>query len=129
MVDGGLGRREDGTLGRFLALGGHRDRDASGVPGPTLFDLHQTHTVAIDGPLARSEVEALVAGLPSRFPGRTIARAKGVIDLADGDRNELSGERGQMLIQVVGSRSELTPMFESERQRATDLVVITVDAD
>lgn len=129
VIDGGLGRREDGTLGRFLALGGHRDRDASGIPGPTLFDLHQTHTVAIDGPLTRGDLDRILSGLSFRFPGRRIARAKGVIDLADGARNEVTGSLGQVLVQVVGSRTEVTPMFESERQRATDLVVITVDAD
>ena len=50
VIDGSMGNREPGTLGRFLALGGHRDRDPAGVPGPTLFDLHQTHRVAVDAP-------------------------------------------------------------------------------
>ncbi len=98
VVDGSLGRREQGTLGRFLALGGHRDSDPAGVPGPTLFDLHQTHTVTIGGPLTRDGIDALVADLPRRFPGRTITRAKGVVALADeGDR--------PVLVQVVGARS------------------------
>lgn len=122
VIDGGLGQRETGSLGRFLALGGHRSRNAAGVPGPTLFDLHQTHTVSIDGPLSRGGIDTLVANLPERFPGRRIARAKGVIDLAD-----QGGE--QALIQVVGSRSRVTPLFDSERQRSTDLVVITVSGD
>ncbi len=118
VVDGSLGRREPGTLGRFLALGGHRNRDAGGVPGPTLFDLHHTHTVAIDGPMQRAAIDALVVGLPTRFPGRRIARAKGVFDVLD------DGE--QVLVQVVGPRAEVTPLFANERQRPTDLVVITV---
>lgn len=119
LVDGSLGRRETGSLGRFLALGGHRSRDAAGVPGPTLFDLHQTHTVTVDGPLTRDDIQTLVADLPKQFPGRTVARAKGVIDLA-GD------EGGQALVQVVGARAEVTPLFDNERQQPTDLVVITV---
>ncbi len=122
VIDGSIGLREPGTLGRFIALGGHRASDVAGVPGPTLFDLHQTHTVGIDEPLSRNEIEALVLDLPERFPGRTVARAKGVIDLRD-------DATGQALIQVVGSRLEVTPLFENERQRATDLVVITVDGD
>ncbi|MEM7325690.1 MAG: GTP-binding protein [Actinomycetota bacterium] len=121
VVDGGAGRREAGTLGRFLALGGHHDRDAAGVPGPTLFDLHQTQTLPIDGPLTRDALDAVIADLPKSYPGRTVARAKGVIELIDDDH-------GQVLVQVVGSRAEITPLFESEHQQTTDLVVITVDS-
>ncbi|MEL6893671.1 MAG: GTP-binding protein [Actinomycetota bacterium] len=123
IVDGGIGRREPGALGRFIALGGHRDRDASGVPGPTLFDLHQTHSVAIDGPLTRGELDSLVADLPSRFAGRTIARAKGIIHVRE------DGGHRTTLVQVVGSRLEVTPLLDIERRRPTDLIVITVDAD
>ncbi len=123
VLDASLGRREAGTLGRFLALGGHHARDAAGVPGPTLFDLHQTHTVALGDPLTRSGIDELVAGLPGRFPGRTVARAKGVIDLTGDDVCP------QVLVQVVGTRAEVTPLFDNERQRPTDLVVITVDGD
>ncbi len=117
ILDGGLGRREPGTLGRFLALGGHRSRNAGGVPGPTLFDLHETHTVEIGGPMLHVEIEELLASLPERFPGRRVARAKGVVETEGGEL---------VLVQVVGSRTEMTPLFESERQASTDLVVITV---
>jgi G3E family GTPase len=122
VVDGGLGRREQGMLGRFLALGGHRSNDMSGIPGPTLFDLHETHIVGIDGPLTGQAVDDLVADLPRRFPGRIVARAKGVVELADDDNRPA-------LVQVVGSRLQVTPLFDSERQASTDLVVITVAAD
>lgn len=122
IIDGSVGRREPGTLGRFIALGGHRARDAAGVPGPTLFDLHQTHTVGLDGPLTVEEIETVVAGLPERFPGRAIARAKAVVDLVDGNAD-------QALIQVVGTRLEVTRLFDNERQPSTDLVVITLDRD
>ncbi|MEM9607160.1 MAG: GTP-binding protein [Actinomycetota bacterium] len=118
VVDGGPGQRELGALGRFLSLGGHRDRDAAGVRGPTLFDLHETHTVAIEGPQSRGDIDAIVAALPQRFPGRRIARAKGVVALSDDD--------GAALVQVVGSRTEVTPLFDNERRQPTDLVVITV---
>ncbi len=122
VVNGSLGQREGGTLGRFLALGGHRARDAAAVPTPTLFDLHQTHTVSVSGPLTRQAVDAVLAELPARFPGRTVARANGVIELADDPGS-------QVLVQVVGSRSEVTPLLPNERQPPTDLVVITVSDD
>ncbi len=123
IIDGSLGRREPGTLGRFIALGGHRDRYASGVPGPTLFDLHQTHSVPVGGALTRREIDDLVSGLPGRFAERTIARAKGIVQLADD-----AGVR-PVLVQVVGSRCDVTPLFDNEHQRPTDLIVITVDGN
>lgn len=122
VVDGGLGERKLGALGRFLSLGGHRDRDAAGVRGPTLFDLHETHTVAVDGPQGRGDIDALVAELPHRFPGRTIARAKGVVAIADDHGSSTA------LVQVVGSRTAITPLFDNEQRPPTDLVVITVPA-
>lgn len=117
IIDGGLGRRDLGALGRFLSLGGHRSRDAAGVTGPTLFDLHETHTIPLDRAMTLAEVESLVAELPQRYPGRTLARAKGVVDIEDA---------GPSLLQVVGRRSAVTPLFDNERRPATDLVLITV---
>ncbi len=117
VVDGGLGGREPGALGRFLGIGGHRGDDAAGVPGPTLFDLHATHTVPVTAPMSHDELTALTAGLADRFPDERIARAKGVVEL---DSGEL------VLVQVVGPRTEITPLFDGERQPPTDLVVITV---
>jgi G3E family GTPase len=122
IIDGSLAGREPGALGRFLAVGGHRDRDASGVPGPSLFDLHETHTVPLGGAMTRVDIQALVADLPQRFGGRTVARAKGIVELVDGDTRRLA------LVQLVGSRLEITPLLVNERQRPTDLVVITVAA-
>jgi len=115
VVDGGRGRREDGALGRFLALGGHRSGDAARVAGPTLFDLHEVSTVAVDGPLDRAQIEALLDSLPRHISGH-IARAKGVIDTHD----------GLVLVQMVGSRREVTPLLPGEVQDPTDLVVISV---
>jgi G3E family GTPase len=106
---------EPGALGRFLALGGHRAGDIANIPGPTLFDLHETHTIPVNGPLDRAEIEVLLDTLADHVGGR-IARAKGVIDTPD----------GQVLIQVVGTRREITPLFASEHQPPTDLVVISL---
>jgi G3E family GTPase len=115
VVDAGFGRNEAGALGRFLALGGHRAGDITGVPGPTLFDLHETHTIPIHGRLDRDAIDALLDSLPRHIGGR-IARAKGVIDTPD----------GPVLVQVVGTRREITPLLASEHQPPTDLVVVSL---
>jgi G3E family GTPase len=112
-VDAGIG--EPGALGRFLALGGHRVGDATRVPGPTLFDLHETNTVPVDGPLDRAGIDALLDSLP-RHVGGHIARAKGVLETPD----------GPVLVQVVGRRREITKLLPSETQAPTDLLVISV---
>lgn len=114
-VDAGSGRREPGAVGRFLALGGHRAGDVARVPGPTLFDLHETNTIPVDGALDRAGIEALLDELPRHIGGR-IARAKGVVETPD----------GPALVQVVGSRREITLLLPSEEQHPTDLVVISV---
>lgn len=120
IIDGGLARRQPGALGRFLAIGGHRNRDAVGVPGPSLFDLHQTHTVPLRGPIARADLEVLISDLPTSFDGRTVVRAKGIVELVD------DGASRTALVQLVGSRLAVTPLLANEQQRPTDLVVITV---
>jgi G3E family GTPase len=115
VVDAGLGHREPGALGRFLALGGHRAGDAAYVPGPTLFDLHEVNTIPVDGSLDRAAIDALVDSLPRHIGGH-IARAKGVIDTPD----------GLVLVQVVGPRREVTKLLPSELQEPTGLVVISI---
>jgi G3E family GTPase len=107
--------REPGALGRFLALGGHRAGDAIKVPGPTLFDLHETNTIAVDGPLDRAGIDSLLDSLPQHIGGH-IARAKGVIDTPD----------GLALVQIVGTRREVTLLLPHEHQHPTDLVVISI---
>ena len=116
VVEVGRGDREPGALGRFLSLGGHRSGDATAVPGPTLFDLHRVDTVPVDGPLDDDGIARLLDSLPRHIGGR-IARAKGVIATPDG---------GRVLVQVVGNRREVTPLFASETQDPTDLVVISL---
>jgi len=115
VVDGSRGRREVGALGRFLALGGHRAGDATRVPGPTLFDLHETNTVPVTGIHTRADIDALLDSLPRHIGGR-IMRAKGVVDTPD----------GLVLVHVVGTRREITPLLPAEIQSPTDLVVISV---
>ena len=115
IVDGSAGAREPGALGRFLSLGGHCAGDAARVPGPTLFDLHDVNTIAVDGPLDRTGIDALIDTLPRDIGGH-IARAKGVIDTPD----------GLVLVQVVGNRREVTPLLLNEAQEPTDLVVISL---
>ncbi|MFT6293579.1 MAG: G3E family GTPase [Ilumatobacter sp.] len=104
-----------GALGRFLALGGHRARDVAAVPGPTLFDLHETNMIPVDGPLDAAGIDQLLDSLPHHIGG-CIARAKGVIDTPD----------GLVLVQVVGHRREVTPLLPNESQEPTDLVVISI---
>lgn len=117
IVDGGFGRREPGALGRLLALGGHRGGLTAGVAGPTLFDLHRTHHVAVDGSLGRDSLDALLAGLDERFD-EPIVRAKGVVEFADGR---------QVLVQRVGARVSVVDLTATERvERPTGIVVITV---
>lgn len=115
VIDGGFSGREPGALGRFLSLGGHRVGDATRIPGPTLFDLHETDTIPIDGPLDRAGIDALIDSLPRHISG-SIARAKGVVDTPD----------GLVLVQVVGARREVTALLPSEAQQPTDLIVISV---
>jgi len=113
IVDAGV--REPGALGRFLALGGHRAGDAARVPGATLFDLHDANTIPVDGPLDRAGIDALLDSLP-RHVGGHIARVKGVIETPD----------GLVLVQVVGTRREVTPLLPHEHQDPTNLVVISL---
>lgn len=115
IVDGSADVREQGALGRFLSLGGHRAGDAARVPGPTLFDLHDVNTIPVGDRLDHSGIEALLDSVPRHIGGR-IARAKGVIDTPD----------GLVLVQVVGNRREITPLLPNEVQAPTDLVVISI---
>jgi G3E family GTPase len=115
VIEGGHDRYEPGALGRFLALGGHQARDVTAVPGPTLFDLHDTNMISVDGPLDAAGIDQLLDSLPRHISG-CIVRAKGVIDTPD----------GLVLVQVVGNRRDVTPLLPNESQEPTDLVVISI---
>lgn len=96
----------------LLRLGGRRPGGAADVPTPTLFDPHITSTVPLADPIARPELEAVLAALPP-----STVRAKGVARTPDGTA---------LLVQVVGHRHTITPLPPAESQPPTDLVVITL---
>lgn len=105
-----------GAVGRFLALGGRRPSGPAAVPDPTLFDAHRVTTVAPPAGATLSELDAWLDALTRHAPERVV-RVKGFVDTADA---------GLVLVQVVGSRRELTTIPEPERQPATALVVISL---
>ncbi len=80
-----------------------------------MFDLHEVNTIPVNGSLDRAGIDALVESLPRHVGGR-IARAKGVIDTPN----------GLVLVQVVGTRCEVTKLLPSEFQEPTELVVISI---
>jgi G3E family GTPase len=96
----------EATLATLLDLGGGRsvagDNEHFALE-PTLFDPHKTSLVPLPVPIDRADIEALLDGL-----GSSVVRAKGIA---------LNAEGRLLLIQVVGSRREIT--------RPTDLVVIS----
>ena len=111
---------EAGAIGAFLGLGGRRPGGVADVADSTLFDAHEVRRVdiapvdsvdemhaAID--TALSEIEHLGVG--------TVVRAKGVIATNDDTL---------WLVQLVGSRREVTPLLLSEWQAPTGLIVITM---
>jgi G3E family GTPase len=112
---------EVGAVGRFLALGGRRPLGSLAIPASTLFDLHRTQLVAPPVTLTLAGLHAWLDELPCQLPnyphGR-VARAKGIVATTDA---------GLVLVQIVGSRREVTPVPEPERQPSTDLVVITLE--
>ena len=115
VFDGGRDRVGPGTVGRFLALGGGR-RTTIESPRPSLFDGHTTAIEPFPADCTREQLEEWLVGLALR---RTIhlVRAKGVATTTDA---------GQVLVQVVGRRIEVTALPHAELQPSTDLVVITI---
>jgi G3E family GTPase len=106
-----------GAVGRFLALGGRRPGGPADIPASTLFDAHSVAVRQVPTGLTRTKLLAWLAQLPTTIEGQLV-RAKGIVDTADA---------GQVLVQVVGKRTEVTPVPQAERQPATDLVVITIN--
>jgi G3E family GTPase len=116
VLDAGRGAVEPGALGRFLALGGRRPGGPVAVPDATLFDAHRVVTMPAPVDVSSVELDAWLAELPGRVPGRVV-RVKGLVDTTD---------LGLVLVQVVGARRELTVVPGPERHPPTDLVVITL---
>lgn len=115
VFDGGRDRVGPGTIGRFLALGGGRRTVVESVR-PSLFDGHATTTEPFPVDCTRDDLQHWLTGLPLRTADEVV-RAKGVATTTDS---------GQLLVQVVGRRVELTPLPPAETQPSTDLVVITI---
>jgi G3E family GTPase len=106
-----------GAVGRFLSLGGRRPSGPSDTPAPTLFDVHSVSMRQVPLGLTRAALHEWLAQLPFTTTGQLV-RAKGIVDTTDA---------GQVLIQIVGKRTAVTPVPHTERQPSTDLVVITLN--
>ncbi len=108
-------RAGPGAVGRFLALGARRPTGTP-IPDSTLFDAHQVHHVSLPQSLNLSQLEHW---LDAELGATTdqIVRAKGIFATTDA---------GLVLVQIVGSRREITPVPEPEREPPTDLVVISL---
>jgi G3E family GTPase len=107
---------EPGAIGGFLALGGRRPGGAGAVPDPTLFDSHRTDTVAFPVVGTSDELQRWLAELGANLDGQLV-RAKGIADTTD---------TGLVLVQIVGTRCEVTALPAAEHQPPTDLVIITL---
>ena len=115
VFDGGRDRVGPGTVGRFLAVGGGRRTVVESVR-PSLFDGHTTATEPFPAACTSDDLRHWLTGLPLRN-AHEVVRAKGVATTTDA---------GQVLVQVVGRRIEVTPLPPAEVQPSTDLVVITI---
>ncbi len=101
--------------GTLLALGGRRPGGVSAVPAPTLFDAHEVHAVSLPTPLRSADVAAAVDAALAGID--RVVRAKGVVAPVDGP---------PLLVQVVGSRREISALPDPEAQPPTPLTVITL---
>jgi G3E family GTPase len=104
-----------GAVGRFLALGARRPPRTPN-PASTLFDAHQVRHISPPESLSLKELNDWLDSIASGAPEQ-IVRAKGIFATTDA---------GLVLVQVVGSRREITPVPEPEHEPPTDLVVITL---
>jgi G3E family GTPase len=115
VFDGSRGAVGPGSVGRFLALGG-RPRSGMGLAAATLFDAHEAHQIPVPAGLTRAGLDDWLNDLPPQLHG-LLVRAKGVVATVD---------QGVVLVQLVGSRREVTTLPEPEDQEPTDLVVVTL---
>lgn len=98
-----------GATAAILELAADRHGGMADLPSSSLFDAHETELIPLP-PLSQAELEHLVGLLPA-----STLRAKGIAADHDGKR---------WLVQVVGSRSSITPLPPAEDQPPTPLVVI-----
>ncbi len=113
---GGPDHVGQGAVGRFLALGGRGQHGALDIATPTLFDAHETRTVEVPWGITSTDLSTWMQHLQDRVTDR-IVRAKGFVNTVD---------RGLLLVQIVGSRCEISEVPRPEIQESTDLVVITL---
>ena len=113
---GGPDHVGQGAVGQFLALGGRGPRGPIDVATPTLFDAHETRTVKVPWGITSTDLSVWVQHLQDHLADR-IVRAKGFVNTVD---------HGLLMVQVVGSRCEISEVPRPELQEPTDLVVITL---
>lgn len=118
VLDGGrtLG---PGVVGRFLALGGRRPGGFGDIAAATLFDAHETHTVAAPFGLSRADLDVWLDDALSDIESAAgqVVRAKAIVDTPD---------EGLVVVQIVGRRREIESLPVAEHRPSTDLVVITL---
>lgn len=99
------------SIAGLVGLGTRRSVLEVGA-GVSLFDQYTTSIIPIEGAMRRTDLEALIAELPS-----TVVRAKGIVQI----------ETGELVVaQVVGKRRSIERLPMAETTAATDLVVITI---
>ena len=112
---------EAGAIGAFLNLGGRRSGGVADIAEATLFDAHEVRRFDVAAVGSLDELHAAIDDILSDVEDQpslgTVVRAKGVVATVD--------ER-LWLVQIVGTRREVTPMLLSEWQAPTGLVVITL---
>jgi G3E family GTPase len=106
-----------GAVGKLLALGGRRPGGLTDVPNATLFDAHSCRLVPFPNTMSCHELEEWLRELSDGHNG-LLVRAKGIAQ---------SSDRGPVLVQIVGSRIEVSALPESEQKSVTDLVVILLN--
>lgn len=114
-----LGTRDglgSGAMGRFLALGGRRPGGPTDFAAATLFDAHETRTIPVPCGTTSDDLKQWLHELPNSLPA-LLVRAKGLVDTID---------LGLVLVQIVGSRCEVTAVPIPDRQPPTDLVIISL---
>lgn len=116
VMEASRGKVPQGTMGRFLSLGGRRPGGVTALPDSTLFDAHRVRLVDAPTGLTVAELRAWIEQLQGRSDG-VIVRVKGVVSTVDA---------GLVLVQRVGRRCELTAVLQSELQSESALVVVTL---
>ncbi len=89
---------------------------STSVPAPGGLVTHAAHearTIAVDGPIARTELDLFLAGRPDG-----VVRVKGVV--------RRTGDQTPAVVQVVGRRVEITPASTGRAASPTALVAVAL---